>query len=129
MLISRWRERQRQMLSRLFLEALSPDLTRFVVARGEPGGPGLWSAMKAAPARFRYYAGRVAIRLGRPAQRSYVDAARYRHLVPQWEEMLASILRPEAVHNFTGTGPSAPAPNVMGRLVALAHVKSALGTL
>lgn len=44
MLTTRWRERQRQMLSRLFLRALHPDLTRFVVARGEPGGPDLWSA-------------------------------------------------------------------------------------
>jgi hypothetical protein len=126
MLTTRWRERQRQMLSRLFLKALHRDLTRFVVARGEPGGPSLWSALVAAPARLRYYASRVAIRLGRPAARSYVEPERFRHFVPQWQENLANILRPEAVDKLTLEGPTVPAPNVIGRLVTLAHVKDAV---
>ena len=39
MLTTNWKERDHQMLSRLFLRALHPDLSRVGVARGEPAGP------------------------------------------------------------------------------------------
>jgi hypothetical protein len=125
MLTTRWRERQRQMLSRLFLRALHPDLTKFVVARGEPGGPDLRSALVALPARLRYYAGRVAVRMGRPAAKSYVDPARYRQFAPRWEEVLVNILRPEAASSIAAS-PLAAHPQILGRLVTLAHVNDAL---
>ena len=128
MLTSRWRERRHQMLSRLFLRALRRDLTRFVVARGEPGGPDLWSAIMALPARLRYYAGRVAIRLGRPQFRSYVVGHRYEHLAPQWEQLLPNMLRPEAASNLARTAARTAQPQVLGRLVSLAHAREALRT-
>jgi len=113
------------MLSRLFLRALHRDLTRFVVARGEPGGPDLWSAALAVPARLRYYAGRVAVRMGKPAAKSYVQPERYRQFAPRWEEILVNILRPEAAAAITSS-PLAAHPQVLGRLVALAHVNASL---
>jgi hypothetical protein len=129
MLTSRWRERRHQMLSRLFLRALNRDLTRFVVARGEPAGPDLWSAIVALPARLRYYAGRVAIRLGRPASRSYVVGPRYEQLAPQWEQLLPNMLRPEAASKLAWTAARTAQPQVLGRLVSLAHAREALRTL
>lgn len=64
MLTTRWRERRHQILSRLFLRALHPELSRVPIARGEPSGPGAWNALAALPSRLRYYAGRVLWRLG-----------------------------------------------------------------
>jgi hypothetical protein len=125
MLTTHWKERDHQMLSRLFLRALHPDLSRVGVARGEPAGPSLWDVVRGMPARLRYFAGRLSARRGlaRPPE---ADPAVYRHLVPQWEEVVGNVLRPDAVSALIATGGSATQPQVLGRLVTLAHVKNCL---
>ncbi|HVQ13924.1 MAG TPA: hypothetical protein VMS40_10045 [Vicinamibacterales bacterium] len=126
MLTTRWRERRNQMLSRLFIAAQHRDLTRFVAARGEPGGPDLVSAIIAAPARLKYYAKRVAVRLGRQPVTNYVNAELYRGLLSSADEILARIVKPEAVAKVAAAALAAPQPQLLGRLVALAHVKRSL---
>ena len=49
MLTTHWKERDHQMLSRLFLRALHPDLSRVGVARGEPAGPSFWDVVRGMP--------------------------------------------------------------------------------
>ena len=49
MLTTHWKERDHQMLSRLFLRALHPDLSRVDVARGEPAGPSFWDVVRGMP--------------------------------------------------------------------------------
>lgn len=126
MLTTRWRERRHQMLSRLLLHTLHPDLSKFVVARGEPGGPSRLAALVALPARLRYYRTRLSVRLGWSGTAANADAALYRHYVPQWEEIVARVLRPEAVSSMTAGGGLTMPPQVLGRLVTLAHVKESL---
>jgi hypothetical protein len=113
------------MLSRLFLGALHPDLSRTPVARGEPSGPDAWSMVAALPARMRYYAGRVAARLGRQPMPAPVDRNLYQHTMANWEEVLANILKPAGLQAMmTDEGPQNQ--QVLGRLVTLAHVKASL---
>ena len=81
MLTTHWKERDHQMLSRLFLRALHPDLSRVDVARGEPAGPSFWDVVRGMPRRLRYFAGRLSARRGW-ARMAEADPAVYRHLVP-----------------------------------------------
>src|SRR4029077_19577880 len=119
MLTTHWKERDHQMLSRLLLRALHPDLSRVDVARGEPAGPSCWDVVRGMPRRLRYFAGRLSARRGWAragggglsarrgrARAAESDPAIYRHLVPQWEEIVANVLRPDAVPVLTA--PSTP---------------------
>jgi hypothetical protein len=128
MLSTRWRDRRHQRLSRLFLRALHPSLSRTPVARGEPAGPDAWSVVAALPARMRYYAGRIAIRLGRQPVSVPLDRSLYQHTIPNWEEVLANILNPAGVQAMMAQ-PSALNQQVLGRLVTLAHVREKLSAL
>jgi len=125
MLSTRWQDRRHQMLSRLFLRALHPDLSRTPVARGEPAGPDAWSMVAALPARMRYYAGRVAARLGRQSTPAPVNRILYQHTIPNWEEVLANILKPAGLQAMMADG-GPHNQQVLGRLVTLAHVKDSL---
>ena len=125
MLTTHWKERDHQMLSRLFLRALHPDLSRVDVARGEPAGPSFWDVVRGMPRRLRYFAGRVSARLGW-SRMAPADPAMYRHLVPRWEEIVGHVLRPDAVSALIATGGPATQPQVLGRLVTLAHVNDRL---
>jgi hypothetical protein len=125
MLTTHWKERDHQMLSRLFLGALHPELSRVGVARGEPAGPSSWDVIRGTPARLRYFAGRLSARAGW-ARTAAADPALYRHLVPKWEEIVEDMLCPGAVSTLIATGGPATQPQVLGRLVTLAHVKDSL---
>jgi len=125
MLTTHWKERDHQMLSRLFLRALHPELSQVGVARGEPAGPSSWDVIRGTPARLRYFAGRLSARAGW-ARTAVADLALYRHLVPQWEEIVENMLCPGAVSALIATGGPASQPQVLGRLVTLAHVKDSL---
>jgi hypothetical protein len=125
MLTTHWKERDHQMLSRLFLRALHPDLSRVDVARGEPAGPSCWDVVRGMPRRLRYFAGRLSARRGW-ARAAEADPAIYRHLVPQWEEIVANVLRPDAVPVLTAPSTPVTQPQVLGRLVTLAHLKNCL---
>ncbi|MEO8132696.1 MAG: hypothetical protein ABI831_01775 [Betaproteobacteria bacterium] len=125
MLTTHWKERDHQMLSRLFLRALHPDLSCVGVARGEPAGPRLWDVVAGAPARARYYAGRVSARLGW-ARTPPADPGAYRDFIPRWEETVGNVLRPEAVSSLIAADGPAFQPQVLGRLVTLAHVRESL---
>ena len=54
------------------------------------------------------------------------DPAVYRHLAPMWEEIVERVLRPDAVSALTASGGPATQPQVLGRLVTLAHVNDRL---
>ncbi len=125
MLTTHWKERDHQMLSRLFLRVLHPELSRVGVARGEPAGPSSWDVIRGMPARLRYFAGRLSAR-GGWARTAAADPAVYRHLVPKWEEVVENLLCPGAVSALIATGGPASQPQVLGRLVTLAHVKDSL---
>jgi len=125
MLTTHWKERDHQMLSRLFLRALHPDLSRVDVARGEPAGPSFWDVVRGMPRRLRYFAGRLSARRGW-ARMTQADPAVYRHLVPRWEEIVEHVLRPDAISALIATGGPATQPQVLGRLVTLAHLKNCL---
>lgn len=125
MLSTRWKDRQHQMLSRMFLQALHPDLSRTPIARGEPSGPDAWSVLSALPARMRYYAGRVAVRLGRLPAPASVSREIYQHTMPRWEDVLSNILQPSGVQALLADG-GPHNQQVLGRLVTLAHVQDSL---
>ncbi len=125
MLTTHWKERDHQMLSRLFLRALHPELSRVGVARGEPAGPSSWDVIRGTPARLRYFASRLSAR-GGWARTAAADPTLYRHLVPKWEEVVENMLCPGAVSALIATGGPASQPQVLGRLVTLAHVKDSL---
>src|SRR5260370_28396130 len=84
MLITKWKEKRHQMLSRLFLAALHPDLARLPVARGEAAGPTAWSTLVALPARPRLFAGPLAIRFRRNHPRISGQRLCVRHLWTTW---------------------------------------------
>ena len=113
------------MLSRLFLRELHPDLTKLAVARGEASGPTLWSTAVALPARLRYYAGRLIIRFGWTATLVPVKPSLYDHFAPTWEGIIENVLKPEGVNAIKKSGIAAH-PQVLGRLVTLAHTTDAL---
>ena len=125
MLITKWKEKRHQMLSRLFLAALHPDLARLPVARGEAAGPMAWSTLVALPARMRYYAGRVAWRLGWKHLHIESKSSVFDHFGPRWEAVLGNLLRPEAVKKLKASG-LLNHPLVLGRLVTLAHLEDSL---
>ncbi len=127
MLCPGWRERDHQMLSRVLLKALHPGLGRVVVSRGAPAGPGLLDVMAGLPTRMRYYASRVAVRLGRvPA--TPVAASATQLLWPGWEQTLAPVLRDEAIAGLTQAGGLASQPQVFGRLMSLSRTRRLLDT-
>jgi hypothetical protein len=128
MLCTRWKDRRHQMLSRLLLKALHPDLSRLAIARGEAAGPSRWSALVAFPARLRYYRSRLSIRFGSTSTLPAVKASMYDHFAPKWEEIVPNILRPEALSVMKTSGLTVH-PQVLGRLVTLAHVKDNLDRL
>src|SRR6185437_4151914 len=101
---------------------------RLPLARGEAAGPGAWSALVALPARLRYYRGRLAIRFGWTSSLAPMKASVYDNFVPQWEEILPNILRPEALGVMKRTGLTGHG-QVLGRLVTLAHLKKNLNKL
>src|SRR6266851_2358609 len=125
MLITKWKEKRRQMLSRLFLAALHPDLARLPVARGEAAGPTAWSTLVALPARMRYFAGRVGWRLGWNQPRIEGKSSVFDHFGPKWEAVLGNLLRPEAAKNLKASR-LLDHPLVLGRLVTLAHLEDSL---
>jgi hypothetical protein len=129
MLITRWRDRQRQMLSRLFLQALHPELTRFVVARGEPGGPTAWAAFVSLPARLRYYRERVAARLPGAQVPTSRNVDRFRHFAGNCEDILGNFVRPDALSSVIAKDGLSVHPQVVGRLATLARVKECLATI
>lgn len=125
MLITKWKEKRHQMLSRLFLATLHPDLARLPLARGEAAGPTAWSTLEALPARMRYYAGRVAWRFG--WKRPHIEGKNsvFDQFGLKWEAVLGNILRPEAAKNLRASG-LLNHPQVLGRLVTLAHLEESL---
>ena len=126
MLTTHWKERDHQMLSRLFLRALHPELSQVGVARGASRrGRATWDVIHGMPARLRYFASRLSAR-GGWARTAAADPALYRHLVPKWEEVVENMLCPGAVSALIATGGPATQPQVLGRLVTLAHVKDSL---
>jgi hypothetical protein len=125
MLITKWKEKRHQMLSRLFLARLHPDLARLPVARGEAAGPTAWSTLVALPARTRYYAGRVAWRLGWKHAHLEGKSSVFDQFGPKWEAVLGNLLRPEAAKNLKAGGLLNHLP-VLGRLVTLAHLEDSL---
>jgi len=124
MLITKWKGKRHQMLSRLFLAALHPDLARLPMARGEAAGPTVSSTLVALPARLRYYAGRVAWRLGWNPPRIGKSSV-FDHFGPKWEAVLGNLLRPEAAKSLKANG-LLNHPLVLGRLVTLAHLEDSL---
>lgn len=125
MLTTKWKEKRHQMLSRLLIAALHPELARLPLARGEAPGPTVWSTLRGLPARMRYYRGRVAARLGFQPPHVIGSASVFDQFRPRWEAVLPNLLRPEAAKSLEARG-LLKHPQVLGRLVTLAHLEENL---
>jgi hypothetical protein len=125
MLMTHWRDRDHQMLSRLFLRTLHPALSKVGIARGEPAGPRCYDTVKGMPARLRYFAGRLAARMS-VAKPAKANPDVFRHLTRDWEEIAVGLLKPESLSALTAVDGPATQPQVLGRLITLAQIKNYL---